>query len=158
MSEIQSKEHVSNTQSQETDIAELNNQEVKKVVYQAIREIQFSGPIPPPNIINEYEKILPGAADRILSMAEKQSHHRQQMEKIMIQAESRDSLLGIISGFILGIGCIVAAIVMAIAYPSSAGVISGAVLGGAGVTSIAVTAIKSTKRIKQNSDRNESNE
>lgn len=152
MSEIPSKENVSNTQREEASVAELKDEEVKQVVSQVIREIQFSGPIPPPNIINEYEKILPGAADRILAMAEKQSSHRQSMEKKMIEAESRDSLLGILFGFLLGIGCIVAAIVMSIVYPSSAGVISGAVLGGAGVTSIAITAIKSTKRGRQNSN------
>lgn len=158
MSEIPSKENVSNTQREEASVAELKDEEVKQVVSQVIREIQFSGPIPPPNIINEYEKILPGSADRILAMAEKQSKHRQTMEKMMIQAESRDSLLGILFGFLLGIGCVVAAIVMSIVYPSSAGVISGAVLGGAGVTSIAITAIKSTKRGKQSSDNNEDDE
>lgn len=28
------------------------------------------GPLPPPNALEAYEKILPGAADRILAMAE----------------------------------------------------------------------------------------
>jgi uncharacterized membrane protein len=89
----------------------LKNEEVKQVVSQVIQEIQFSGPIPPPNIISGYEKILPGAADRILAMAEKQSEHRQEMEKKMVEAESRDGLLGIICGFTLGVGCIAAAII-----------------------------------------------
>jgi hypothetical protein len=30
----------------------------------------FSGPIPPPRLLGQYEKLLPGSADRILRMAE----------------------------------------------------------------------------------------
>lgn len=148
MSEVQSKMKSENTQEQENEVAELKNEEVRQVVSQVIQEFEFSGPIPPPNIISGYEKILPGSADRILTMAEKQSEHRQQMEKKMIEAEARDSLLGIISGFVLGFGCVIAAIIMTIVYPQSAGVISGAVLGSAGVATIAGTAITSTRRKK----------
>ena len=31
---------------------------------------KFSGPLPPPELLEGYERILPGAADRILRMAE----------------------------------------------------------------------------------------
>jgi len=129
----------------DVELAEVTEQEVRQVVRQEIQEIEFRGPIPPPNIIAGYEKILPGAADRILAMAENQSKHRQEMEKKMIEAESRDSLLGIIFGFSLGIGCIIAAIIMAIVYPQGVGVVAGAVLGVTGVGSIAGIVIKSTR-------------
>ena len=55
-------------------------EQVRQVVAEVIRS-EFSGPIPPPNIIKGYEEVLPGSADRILAMAEKQSNHRQEMEK-----------------------------------------------------------------------------
>jgi uncharacterized membrane protein len=42
---------------------------------------QFVGPIPPPDLLKKYEDALDGAADRIIKMAEKQSAHRQWMEK-----------------------------------------------------------------------------
>lgn len=35
-----------------------------------IEQSQYSGPIPPPQALEYYEQILPGAADRILKMAE----------------------------------------------------------------------------------------
>ena len=41
----------------------------------------YRGPLPQPDALGEYERILPGAADRILSMAESQSRHRQAMQK-----------------------------------------------------------------------------
>jgi uncharacterized membrane protein len=44
----------------------------------------FSGPIPPPTLLAEYNKVVPNAAERILAMAEKQSEHRQFLEKKVI--------------------------------------------------------------------------
>lgn len=146
MSEIQSgeKQEISKEHKHEVEIEGSQEQEVRRVVAEVIQS-EFSGPIPPPNIIRGYEEVLPGAADRIISMAEKQSQHRQHMEKEMIRIESRDSLLGIIFAFGLGIGCVIAAIIMSIVVPQSAGVIGGSVLGIAGIGSIIITFIKSTR-------------
>ena len=46
----------------------------------AAAKAEFSGPIPPPSIIEGYERVLPGSADRIISMAEKQSAKSQDSE------------------------------------------------------------------------------
>jgi uncharacterized membrane protein len=68
-----------------------------------------SGPLPTPEDYARYEVVLPGAAERILKLVEIQSAHRQKLELIVTKQNSRDSLLGILSGvFItlsfLGIG------------------------------------------------------
>jgi len=42
------------------------------------------GPLPKPEDFGGYESILPGAADRILKMAEQQSIHRQKLEQSVI--------------------------------------------------------------------------
>jgi len=64
----------------------------------AFREIQeiHSGPLPPPQDFAEYEQTLPGVADRILSMAEKQAGHRQALENKAMNVEGLNSLLRII--------------------------------------------------------------
>jgi uncharacterized membrane protein len=36
----------------------------------------FSGPLPPPSILEHYDTITPGFADRIVAMAEKEQNHR----------------------------------------------------------------------------------
>jgi uncharacterized membrane protein len=41
----------------------------------------FSGPLPRPEDLAKYNEIVPGAAERILSMAEKEMQHRQEIEK-----------------------------------------------------------------------------
>lgn len=150
MSENQSekKQAISKEPVSDIDI-EIENEkqaeQVKQVVVEAIRS-EFSGPMPPPNILSGYEEILPGAADRILSMAERQSMHRQTLEEKMVKAESRDSLLGVLFAFLLGFGCIVAAVIMTIAVPENAGAMSGAALGITGIGAIITTFIKSTRR------------
>jgi len=46
----------------------------------------YAGPIPSADELAKYENILPGSANRILEMAEKQSRHRQNMESEMLKA------------------------------------------------------------------------
>jgi uncharacterized membrane protein len=61
----------------------------------------FEGPIPHPVIIGEYEKILSGAADRIIAMAEiNQQHQIKYIEKN--QADfNRYSFVGLCFAFVL---------------------------------------------------------
>ena len=108
---------------EESEVAEIYQQEVKKVVAEVIQG-EFSGPIPPPSIIEGYERVLPGSADRIITMAEKQSEHRQRMEEKMIDSEARDGLLGVVFAFLLGIEYIIAAIIMVVLVPENAGAIA----------------------------------
>ena len=56
-----------------------------------------------PEDFGRYEVVLPGAAERILSMAEKQADHRRTLESTVIHQGSRDSLLGMITGFIIAL-------------------------------------------------------
>lgn len=42
----------------------------------SVIEAAFSGPLPPSSMFEHYEKTLPGSADRILKMAEKEQDNR----------------------------------------------------------------------------------
>lgn len=68
-----------------------------------IQSSRFTGPLPPPEQLKGYEEVLPGAADRIIKMAEDQAHHRQQIETMVVKSNSRDSIFGIICAFVLGL-------------------------------------------------------
>ena len=39
----------------------------------------YSGPIPPPDLLKDYSKVLPGAPDRIIKMAENEAEYRHEM-------------------------------------------------------------------------------
>jgi uncharacterized membrane protein len=45
------------------------------------QQVSFSGPIPHPDLLQKYDQIIPNGADRIVTMAENQSRHRQHLEK-----------------------------------------------------------------------------
>lgn len=63
----------------------------------------FSGPLPPPNVLREYNSILPGLANRIVAMAEAQSSHRQRLEQVVINSDCRRSWGGLVSGLIVAL-------------------------------------------------------
>jgi uncharacterized membrane protein len=65
--------------------------------------VSRSAPLPPPSELEGYEAILPGAAERIFSLVENQSNHRQGLENKALCLESRNSLFGLITGGFIGI-------------------------------------------------------
>ncbi len=76
----------------------------------------FVGPLPPPEILSKYEDAFPGSAERIFKMAENQADHRRNMEKESLKLASRDSLLGIITGFIIATAGIFAVLTLNCGY------------------------------------------
>jgi uncharacterized membrane protein len=67
------------------------------------RTRRFVGPLPPPEILAHYNEIVPGSAERILVMAEKQSQHRQTLEAKVITSDITKSKMGLWFAFILGL-------------------------------------------------------
>ena len=55
---------------------------------------QFSGPLPPPSLLREYEEFLPGAGDRIISGSEKWSDHQRQMESNALAIREKEGKRG----------------------------------------------------------------
>ena len=53
---------------------------VSLTVEQQVSHQQYSGPIPPPSMLNDYDKVKNGFAERIVSMAENEQKHRHSLE------------------------------------------------------------------------------
>lgn len=68
-----------------------------------VREETFSGPLPHPLILEEYEKIVPGAAERIIAMAESDMKHQQEMDREELRIAESQVKRGQISAFWLTI-------------------------------------------------------
>jgi uncharacterized membrane protein len=75
-----------------------------------IQAAQFSGPLPPPALLEHYNKVHPGAADRIIRMAEEQGAHRREMEKLELKADNAIQTRGPILGFILAMTAVLGGI------------------------------------------------
>ena len=54
----------------------------------------------------EYNRVLPGSADRILTMAERERAHRVALESTALDASAKDSKLGQHFGFFLALLCV----------------------------------------------------
>jgi len=67
----------------------------------------FSGPLPPPDALERYNEVLPGAAERIIAMAESQHAHRQSLEKHVIHSNISAQKLGTVLGFIVAMTVVV---------------------------------------------------
>lgn len=63
----------------------------------------WAGPYPPPDLLRGYEHVLPGAADRIIRMAERQQEHRHHLEKTTVEGASRRSWWGLWLGFVISV-------------------------------------------------------
>ena len=61
------------------------------------------GPLPHPAVLKQYNDIVPGAAERIIAMAEAQAKHRQDLEARVIRTDNLKSLLGTIFGFVIAV-------------------------------------------------------
>ena len=61
------------------------------------------GPLPDPSELAAYSQIIDDGANRIMKMAEAQSHHRIEMEKLVIGQQQKLAARGQIFAFILGV-------------------------------------------------------
>ncbi len=64
---------------------------------------QWSGPLPPPAALEQFERSSPGAADRILSMAEKEEEHRHEQERGMLKSDTSARSRGQVMAFLLAL-------------------------------------------------------
>lgn len=63
-----------------------------------VQSATFVGPIPPPALFEHYDEVVPGAADRILKMAEKEQDHRHAWEMEEIRESFWAQKLGLCIG------------------------------------------------------------
>ena len=91
----------------------------------------FQGPLPAPEDFREYEAIMPGISREIVDMAKNQQTHRMELEKNIVRNEIIQSSRGQIMGFILGLMCLVGALVAAyLGVPKLAYLLGGTTLLG----------------------------
>lgn len=84
-------------------------------------EQTFSGPLPPPNILVNYEQACPGAADRIIRLAEQQAGHRQNTEIRALRAELINERKAINYSFVLSLILMIAGAVLIFENKNTAG-------------------------------------
>lgn len=94
-----------------------------------VEAASFAGPLPPPSMIEAYERTLAGSADRILRMAEPEQNHRIELEQTVLAATRRDVRRSHWLGFTIGLASITGAVVVAM----SGNQVVASILGSSGV-------------------------
>jgi uncharacterized membrane protein len=88
---------MANRNSRKQDAEQRPPQVSAVAAVQHFEATTYSGPLPQAEQLQKYEEVLPGAADRIIRMAEEQSAHRQEIERQIVASASRDSIAGVMS-------------------------------------------------------------
>lgn len=85
---------------------------------------QWLGPLPSPDALKQFDQIVPGAAERILADFEKQTQHRQTLEKAVVESRVSSTKRGQWFAFIIaGLFLSFAAFSVYMEQPLLAGVI-----------------------------------
>jgi uncharacterized membrane protein len=83
-------------------IAPYRQQQLPNQSITHVQSLSFSGPLPPPEILAKFNEVVPGAADRLIAMAERQSAHREALETAVVQggleSQKRGSWFGFLGG------------------------------------------------------------
>jgi len=89
-----------------TPVKQENSAQLTQVTQQ-----QFVGPIPPPNILQDYDQIIPGAAKRILIMAEEEAKHQHELEKSALNFTAEEVKRGQRYGLFIAISAFITSII-----------------------------------------------
>lgn len=130
--------------SKDNQCLEPNGESTIGLLLQSIQH--FSGPLPSPEILKEYNKILPDAAERIFKMAEKAQDHYEITERKIVDLEIKKVSRGQILAFLIAITGIAGAVVCAFLGQ----IAIGSIIGGATLISIIPHFITGKRKKKDN--------
>lgn len=123
--------------------------EEHKVFRAEITEIKtflqrFSGPLPSPDAFAKYEQVLEGAANRILTMAEKEQGIRQEIQRKIVKSDIINEKLGLIFGLLVALSAIGGGVYCAYIEQTWAAI----AIGGGGVAGLVAAFVQGTRARK----------
>jgi uncharacterized membrane protein len=110
-------------------IPEKNRAVLAQLTYEKHEISMRSSPLPPPEELDAYNKIIPNGADRIMKMVEAQSSHRIELEKKVVTSQQNQAHCGQIFALVIGlVGLALATYAATHGQPIFGGVIGGSTL------------------------------
>ncbi len=127
----------------------------QQVPVNTIRATVHKGPLPDPLTLEQYNKVLPKAAERIMAAFEEQTRHRHEIEKRQMDdvqertaierayadSETRLAERGLICAFVLSVMFLIGGIYLI----ANSHEILGTIFGGTGAAPLISTFIKDTR-------------
>lgn len=97
--------------------------------WQEIRH-EWAGPLPPPNALAEFQRLVPDAPERIFRQWEEESAHRRGYEQQALAASIRRDLIGQCGAILFSTGALsVAGFALWLNQPWVAGIVGGTTIG-----------------------------
>lgn len=126
-----------------------NNPQTQNPSQLKVQQLEISsGPIPSPQILQQYNNIVPDAAERIIRMAEKQSDHRIDLESKVVSSNIVKSYVGMVLATIIAVyGLYIAKEISINGNPWAAAIIAALDLGG--LVSVAIYNVLSQKKERE---------
>lgn len=124
------------------NIPEDKKREIYTEVTRIVRKSLHVGPLPPPEQLAKYNKIIPNGAERIMRIAENEQHHSITMEAKMLTATIWTTRLGQIFGLVIGLTVIILGFICIMMGHD----LSGTAMSGLGVTGLVSIFVIGRKR------------
>ena len=109
----------------------------------------YEGALPHPDILQQFNNVVPGAAERILKMAEDQSAHRQKNENRVIVSGVVNSFFGVFAAFIITMSAIGGGLYVVYSVPTVAGAVSGGFISATGIGAVVSAFIYGTRSSRE---------
>ncbi|RKE10520.1 DUF2335 domain-containing protein [Catellatospora citrea] len=109
---------------------------------------RFQGPIPPPDALAAYEALLPGAADRLMAMAEREQQHRFMLERVETEAPFIAARRGQFLGFAIA-GLVMACSLVMVLKDHE---VAGGIIGGLDLLGLAALFVTSGRSARSSRD------
>ena len=94
------------------DLPEAQQQAVRAVLIGVSYQRLWQGPLPPPDLLKEYNDTFPDAAERIFGEVLRQTTHRIELEKQVIPEQIRQSNRGQVYGLVVALSFLLAAFIL----------------------------------------------
>ncbi len=128
-----------------TPVESEKQRDVARIVSAEYKESFFAGPLPPPEILQRYNEIVPGSAKQIVDIFNAQSHHRMSLEKKVVGGDSLRAYIGLGCGFAV---CLANFYLAQLLIVNGHGV-SGALLSGVNLVGLVSVFVYGTQMRKQ---------
>ena len=113
--------------------------EILKLVFSQYESRHISGPLPPPEMLEGYNNIVPGAAEKIISNMLAESLHRRDRETHALTQAIDTAKKGQNQGFAIALLAILATtciLIISIFQKSTGGLITGTIFSGASLANL----------------------
>ncbi|WP_274065417.1 DUF2335 domain-containing protein [Xylella fastidiosa] len=107
----------------------------------SVAHSSWRGPLPAPDQLARFDEIVPGAAERIIKMAEQEGEHSRGIRRFAMKASVGAQLIGQLSALTIAMCCLLLSYSLAVENHDAV----AAILGGTSLTTVVLAFLRKNK-------------